>query len=71
MLLNLLPEIQLGNIKSLARCISGIENQDPGSALLLKKLPPSKTPVIGFTGPPGAGKSTIVNGTDRKLCQTT
>lgn len=62
MLLNLLPEIQLGNIKSLARCISGIENQDPGSALLLKKLPASKTPVIGFTGPPGAGKSTIVNG---------
>jgi LAO/AO transport system kinase len=62
MLLNLLPEIQLGNIKSLARCISGIENQDPGSVLLLKKLPSSKTPVIGFTGPPGAGKSTVVNG---------
>ena len=61
MLLNLLPEIQLGNIKSLARCISAIENQDPGSSLLLKKLPASKTPVIGFTGPPGAGKSTIVN----------
>jgi LAO/AO transport system kinase len=61
MLLNLLPEIQLGNFKALARCISGIENQDSGSALLLKKLPPSKTPVIGFTGPPGAGKSTVVN----------
>ena len=37
MLLNLLPEIQLGNIKSLARCISAIENQDPGSALVVKK----------------------------------
>jgi LAO/AO transport system kinase len=61
MLLNFLPEIQQGNFKSLARCISGIENQVPGSLEFLKKLPFSKTPVIGFTGPPGAGKSTIVN----------
>ncbi|HXB31379.1 MAG TPA: methylmalonyl Co-A mutase-associated GTPase MeaB [Puia sp.] len=61
MLLNFLPEIQKGNIKSLARCISLIENQAPGSVELLKKLPFSKTPVIGITGPPGVGKSTIVN----------
>jgi len=61
MLLNFLPEIQHGNFKSLARCISGIENQVDGSLELLMKLPFSKTPVIGFTGPPGVGKSTIVN----------
>ena len=62
MLLNFLPEIQKGNIKSLARGISLIENQVPGSLELLKTLPASTTPVIGFTGPPGVGKSTLVNG---------
>jgi LAO/AO transport system kinase len=61
MLLNFLPEIQQGNLKSLARCISLIENQAAGSMELLKKLPFSKTPVIGITGPPGVGKSTLVN----------
>jgi LAO/AO transport system kinase len=61
MLLNFLQEIQEGNIKSLARGISLIENQAPGSVELLKNLPFSKTPVIGITGPPGVGKSTIVN----------
>ena len=61
MLLNFLPDIQEGNIKSLARGISLIENQAPGSDELLKNLPFSKTPVIGITGPPGVGKSTIVN----------
>ncbi|HEY4936509.1 MAG TPA: methylmalonyl Co-A mutase-associated GTPase MeaB [Puia sp.] len=61
MLLNFLPEIQKGNINSLARCISLVENQAPGSMELLKKLPFSKTPVIGITGPPGVGKSTLVN----------
>lgn len=61
MFLNFLPEIQEGNIKSLARGISLIENQAPGSVELLKNLPFSKTPVIGITGPPGVGKSTIVN----------
>lgn len=58
---NFLPEIQQGNIKSLARAISLVENQVPGSWDLLKNLPFSQTPVIGVTGPPGVGKSTLVN----------
>jgi len=48
-------------MKSLARCISQIENQLPGSYALLKALPASQTPVLGITGPPGVGKSTLVN----------
>lgn len=58
---NFLSEIQQGNIKTIARAISLIENQAPGTGELLKMLPFSATPVIGITGPPGVGKSTLVN----------
>jgi GTPase len=50
-----------GDIKTLARCISLIENEADGSAELLENLPPSSIPVIGITGPPGAGKSTLTD----------
>lgn len=56
-----LKEIREGNVKSLARCISLIENESPGYEDLLQLLPFSSTPVIGITGPPGAGKSTLVD----------
>ncbi|HMC86574.1 MAG TPA: methylmalonyl Co-A mutase-associated GTPase MeaB [Chitinophagaceae bacterium] len=61
MLINSLPEIENGNVRSLARCISFVENQAAGSFELLKNLPSINKPVIGFTGPPGVGKSTLVN----------
>ena len=53
--------IKEGNIKAIARCISLIENEAPGFEALLQQLPPSTTPIIGITGPPGAGKSTLVD----------
>ena len=56
-----LQQIQEGNIKTLARCISLIENEVAGYENLLKLLPPLSTPVIGITGPPGAGKSTLAD----------
>jgi len=53
--------IQLGDFKKLARDLTLVENDLSGSEDLLKELRPSDTPVIGITGPPGAGKSTLVN----------
>lgn len=47
--------------KKLSRAISLIENQSPGYEEILSALKPGNTPVIGITGPPGAGKSTLTN----------
>jgi LAO/AO transport system kinase len=54
-------EIKQGNTKTLARCISYIENEVTGYEDLLQQLPSCQTPIIGITGPPGAGKSTLVD----------
>jgi LAO/AO transport system kinase len=56
-----LQQIQQGDIKALARCISLVENEVSGYELLMQSLPSSNLPVIGITGPPGAGKSTLVD----------
>ncbi len=56
-----LNEIKAGNSKTLARCISYIENEVAGYEDLLQQLPSSATPIIGITGPPGAGKSTLTD----------
>jgi LAO/AO transport system kinase len=56
-----LKEIISGNYKTLARAISLIENEFEGYESLLKMLPTNNTPVLGITGPPGAGKSTLVD----------
>lgn len=53
--------IQLGDFRKLARDLTLVENDLAGSEDLLRQLGPSDTPVIGITGPPGAGKSTLVN----------
>jgi LAO/AO transport system kinase len=50
------------NFRSIARDLTIVENDLPGADGLLKKLTFNKTgPIIGITGPPGAGKSTLVN----------
>ncbi len=52
-----------GDVRALARAISSVENRSPGSSDLLKALFPhtGKARVIGLTGAPGAGKSTLVD----------
>jgi len=56
-----LHQIEQGELKALARCISLIENEVAGYEELLQLLPPSNKPIIGITGPPGAGKSTLTD----------
>ncbi|MFM8962746.1 MAG: methylmalonyl Co-A mutase-associated GTPase MeaB [Sphingomonadales bacterium] len=51
-----------GNFLLLAKTISQIENKVEGVDVYLTKLVPRAIPIIGITGPPGAGKSTLIAG---------
>jgi LAO/AO transport system kinase len=58
-----LDKLRNGDPRALARAISTVENRSPGWAELLKALFPhsGKARVLGLTGSPGAGKSTLVD----------
>jgi LAO/AO transport system kinase len=59
----LLRDLRSGDARALARAISTVENRAPGWSDLLKALFPhtGHARVIGLTGAPGAGKSTLVD----------
>jgi len=52
-----------GDPRAMARAISTIENEEPAAADLLREIFPrtGRAYLIGVTGPPGAGKSTLVD----------
>lgn len=55
-------EIKTGSFLALARGITAVENNLEGYEWLMSNLGTDHRPrVIGITGPPGAGKSTMVN----------
>lgn len=60
---NWTDRIRSGDMRALARAITAVENREPGAADLLKALFPfsGNAQVIGLTGSPGAGKSTLVD----------
>ena len=58
----LLEGIKQGNFINIARALTIVENSLSESEALLRMLKVQRNiPVIGITGPPGAGKSTLVN----------
>ena len=51
-----------GDKRALARAISLVENDDPEGWELVRRVYPNtgKANMVGFTGPPGVGKSTLI-----------
>ena len=58
-----LEKLEESDIRSVARLITLIENENPLAESILKKVwkKTGNSYIIGITGPPGAGKSTIVD----------
>src|SRR5919106_4466717 len=60
---SLAERLLAGDRRALARAISLVENRDPEGDRLVAELFPSTggAGVIGITGPPGVGKSTLIS----------
>ncbi len=58
----LFERLMAGDKRALARAISLVENDDPEGWALVREVYPhtGKAAMIGFTGPPGVGKSTLL-----------
>jgi LAO/AO transport system kinase len=59
---SLIDRLLAGDKRALARAISLVEDDEPEGWELVRKAYPhtGKAQVVGFTGPPGAGKSTLI-----------
>jgi len=60
---SLAEQILEGDVRAMARAATAIENRLPSASVLLEELFPhtGRAAVIGVTGAPGAGKSTLVD----------
>jgi LAO/AO transport system kinase len=60
---DLLARARSGDTRSIARLVSVVENDEPGAAEVMRALYPKtgRAEIVGLTGPPGGGKSTLVN----------
>jgi len=61
---DLVSRLLAGEPRALARAISIVEDRLPAARAILKTVYPrsGRAPIVGVTGPPGAGKSTLVDG---------
>src|SRR5512137_2050503 len=60
---SLAGRVRAGEARAIARAISLVEDDQPGAAALVRALFPATggAYLVGVTGPPGAGKSTLVD----------
>src|SRR5208282_3624384 len=60
----LLRRFEAGEMRALAQLITMVENRAPESSAIIERIyaKTGRAQVVGITGPPGAGKSTLVNG---------
>lgn len=64
------PKVSNLDTRALARLITGIESRNPAALRRLTELSKNithKSRIIGVTGPPGAGKSTLIDGMIKRL----
>jgi LAO/AO transport system kinase len=66
---SLAERVLAGEGRALARAISLVENRDPeGDALVAELFPHTgKARIVGLTGPPGVGKSTLIGALTKEL----
>ena len=59
---DLAERLLAGDKRALARAISLVENDDPEGWALVREVYPrtGRASIVGFTGPPGVGKSTLI-----------
>src|SRR5690349_15433791 len=58
----LVDDLLAGDKRALARAITLVENDDPEGWALVREVYPrtGNAAIVGFTGPPGVGKSTLI-----------
>jgi len=67
----LIDDMRAGSVPALARLVSRVENREQGWMEAMKAVFPltGKARLIGITGSPGAGKSTLTNRVARQLVE--
>jgi len=67
--MDLVERLLEGDRRALARAISLVESGDPGSRVILRQVYPhtGRAQIVGMTGAPGTGKSTLVSALAREF----